>query len=95
MYVTDPRCTRVGTQCWVYGAIMVTEALVCFKFGRELFERTQATNIVLWLLLQMLASIACVYGCVLYHKESQVRLFYFIFFFFFSSVNSTITFMNS
>ncbi|CAG5021779.1 unnamed protein product [Parnassius apollo] len=21
-YVTDPRCKRVGTQCWVYGAIM-------------------------------------------------------------------------
>ncbi|XP_049852706.1 phosphatidylserine synthase isoform X1 [Schistocerca gregaria] len=70
-YVTNPLCKRVGTQCWVYGAIMVTEAILCIKNGKELFERTQAFNIVLWLLLQLLTSILCVYGCVLWHRYIQ------------------------
>nr|XP_018904478.1 PREDICTED: phosphatidylserine synthase 1-like [Bemisia tabaci] len=67
-FVTDPRCKRLGTQCWVYGAIMITEALVCIKNGKELFGRTQIVNIVLWLLIMFLFSIICVYGCVLWHK---------------------------
>ncbi|XP_012285741.1 phosphatidylserine synthase 1 isoform X2 [Orussus abietinus] len=68
MYVTDPTCNRVGTQCWVYGAIMVTEALLCIRHGAALFERTQALNILLWLLCQSLVSVLCVYGCVLWHQ---------------------------
>jgi hypothetical protein len=71
-YVTDTQCKRVGTQCWVYGAIMVTEALLCIKNGKQLFERTQAINIIIWLLLQLLLSVLCVYGCVLWHKYFQV-----------------------
>ncbi|XP_077288903.1 phosphatidylserine synthase 1 homolog l(3)77CDf isoform X2 [Arctopsyche grandis] len=68
IYVTDPRCKRVGTQCWVYGAIMVTEAILCIKNGKSLFSQTQIVNIVIWLLVQFLVSIFCVYGCLLYHK---------------------------
>lgn len=65
-YVTDTRCKRVGTQCWVYGAIMVSEAILCIKNGKELFERTQAINIVIWLTVQVLISVAFVYGCILW-----------------------------
>ncbi|XP_046424993.1 phosphatidylserine synthase isoform X1 [Neodiprion fabricii] len=68
MYVTDPSCSRVGTQCWVYGAIMVTEALLCVRHGAPVFERTQALNILLWLLCQSFISVLCVYGCVLWHQ---------------------------
>ncbi|KAL7306409.1 hypothetical protein TKK_0001827 [Trichogramma kaykai] len=68
LYVTEPTCSRVGMQCWVYGAIMVTEALLCIRHGAELFERTQALNILLWLLCQSLVSVLCVYGCVLWHR---------------------------
>lgn len=67
-YVTDTTCKRVGTQCWVYGCIMVAEALICIKHGKELFERTQAINIVLWLIVQLFISIGCVIGCVMWHK---------------------------
>lgn len=67
-YVTDTTCKRVGTQCWVYGCIMVSEALLCIKHGRELFEHTQAINIAIWLLVQLLISVLCVMGCVLWHK---------------------------
>lgn len=72
MFVTDPTCSRVGTQCWVYGAIMVTEALLCIRHGAALFERTQALNILLWLLCQSLVSVLCVYGCVLWHRYFEV-----------------------
>uniref|UniRef100_A0A023GKI8 Phosphatidylserine synthase n=1 Tax=Amblyomma triste TaxID=251400 RepID=A0A023GKI8_AMBTT len=67
-YVTDTRCRRVGTQCWVFGAIMLTEAIICIKFGLELFAQTQIVNILLWVLLQFVMSVACVYGCVLFAK---------------------------
>ncbi|EEB11994.1 Phosphatidylserine synthase, putative [Pediculus humanus corporis] len=70
-YATNPKCKRVGTQCWVYGAIMTTEAILCIKNGKELFERTQAINIIIWLLIQLLISISCVYGCVLWHRYFQ------------------------
>ncbi|KAG7207560.1 hypothetical protein KM043_009185 [Ampulex compressa] len=73
MYVTDPTCSRVGTQCWVYGAIMVTEALLCIRHGSALFERTQALNILLWLLCQSLVSVLCVYGCVLWHQYFETE----------------------
>nr|CAG4634762.1 EOG090X05CZ [Alona affinis] len=68
-YVTDTRCQRVGTQCWVFGAIMFTEAIICIKFGKEIFERTQILTICLWLLVQFLMSMACLYVCVLYHRR--------------------------
>ena len=77
MYVTDPTCSRVGTQCWVYGAIMVTEALLCIRHGAALFERTQALNILLWLLCQSLVSVLCVYGCVLWHRYFEVCVYFF------------------
>lgn len=70
-YVTDTQCKRVGTQCWVYGAIMVMEAILCFKNGKELFEQTQAINIIIWLLVQLLVSVLCVYGCVVWHRYFQ------------------------
>lgn len=73
VYITDTRCKRVGTQCWVYGAIMVCEAMLCIKNARDLFGRTQATNIVVWLLVQMLVSILFLYGCMLWHRYFQVR----------------------
>nr|CAG4647871.1 EOG090X05CZ [Moina brachiata]SVE92985.1 EOG090X05CZ [Moina brachiata] len=67
-YVTDARCTRVGTQCWVFGAIMITELIICIKFGREIFERTQILTIAAWLVIQFVMSMLCLYGCVIYQR---------------------------
>lgn len=72
IYVTDPRCKRLGTQCWVYCAIMVSEAILCIKNARDLFERTQAVNIIAWLIIQMIISVIFVYGCILFHRYRQV-----------------------
>lgn len=71
--MTDTQCKRVGTQCWVYGAIMVSEAILCIKNGKELFERTQAWNIIVWLMLQLIVSVFCVVGCVMWHKYNQTE----------------------
>ncbi|KAL5274395.1 PTDSS1 family protein [Megaselia abdita] len=71
IYATDSSCKRVGTQCWVYGAIMVSEAILCIKNGKELFERTQAVNIVTWFIIQVIISILFVYGCVQWQKYTQ------------------------
>lgn len=51
---------------------MVSEAILCIKNGKELFERTQAINIVVWLIVQVLMSILFVYGCVLWHRFIEV-----------------------
>ncbi|XP_041785083.1 phosphatidylserine synthase isoform X1 [Anopheles merus] len=68
IYVTDTRCKRLGTQCWVYIAILVSEAILCIKNGKELFERTQVKNIVVWLIIQAVLSVLFVYGCMLWHR---------------------------
>lgn len=73
IYVTDPNCKRVGTQCWVYGAIMVTESMLCIKNGKELFGQAQVCNVIVWLVIQILVSIFCVYGVVLNHRYLEVR----------------------
>lgn len=70
-YITDTTCKRVGTQCWVYGCIMVSEALLCIKHGKELFERTQVTNIAIWLMIQLLISVLFILGYVYYDKYSR------------------------
>ncbi|KAK9709407.1 Phosphatidyl serine synthase [Popillia japonica] len=73
-YITDTTCKRVGTQCWVYVCIMVAEALLCIKHGRDLFEQTQAINIVFWLLVQLFITVLFIFGCVMwnnyFHTES-------------------------
>lgn len=36
-YCTDPKCKRIGAQAWLIAAIIVTESLISFKFGRNQF----------------------------------------------------------
>jgi len=67
-YVTDTSCKRVGTQCWVFGAIMFTETIVCVKFGLSIFAQTQLKNILFWVFFQLFISVFCVSVCVLYAK---------------------------
>lgn len=69
VYVTDPRCKRLGTQCWVYCAIMVSEAILCVKNARDLFSRTQSVNIIAWLFIQLIISVIFVYGCIMFHRR--------------------------
>nr|CAG4642487.1 EOG090X05CZ [Evadne anonyx] len=72
-YVTDTRCQRVGTQCWVFMFIMFTEAIICLKFGMDIFERTQVFTIASWLAIQFTMSIGCLYACMLYHRKDNKK----------------------
>ena len=43
------RCTRLGTQCWVFFMIAFSELILSLKFGLDLFSRTQLSMMGLWL----------------------------------------------
>ncbi|XP_063041295.1 phosphatidylserine synthase 1 [Engraulis encrasicolus] len=68
-YLTDTQCKRVGTQCWVFGAIAALEALACVKFGQDVFSKTQALYVVLWLICLALITSLCLYGMVCYDQN--------------------------
>ncbi|XP_037651518.1 phosphatidylserine synthase 1 [Sebastes umbrosus] len=70
-YLTDTRCKRVGTQCWVFGAIAFLEALTCVKFGHDLFSKTQILSVLLWLLCVALITLLCLYGMVWYEQKKM------------------------
>ncbi|RUS87479.1 hypothetical protein EGW08_004733 [Elysia chlorotica] len=63
VYVTDTRCKRVGTQLWVFCAIMLTESIICIKFGLQMFRQTVVSYIFIWLCIQMVGSFVCIYLC--------------------------------
>ncbi|NWI44131.1 PTSS1 synthase, partial [Picathartes gymnocephalus] len=69
-YLTDTQCKRVGTQCWVFGVIAFLEAIVCIKFGQDLFSKTQ-------ILYVAFTTFLCLYGMVWYaeyygHREKTL-----------------------
>ncbi|XP_078481243.1 phosphatidylserine synthase 1-like [Ciona intestinalis] len=77
VYLTDTRCKRVGTQTWVYVAIVCVESIVSLKFGAEEFTRTQIQNVVGWVVVTMLMTLFCLYLMVMltrwgYNKEIEV-----------------------
>lgn len=76
-YLTDTQCKRVGTQCWVFGVIAFLEAIVCIKFGQDLFSKTQILYVVFWLLCVAFTTFLCLYGMVWYaeyygHREKTL-----------------------
>lgn len=54
---------------------MVTESMLCIKNGKELFGQAQVVNVIIWLVIQILVSIGCVYGVVLHHWYFEVMSF--------------------
>lgn len=72
-YLTDTQCKRVGTQCWVFGAIAFLEALACIKFGQDLFSKTQILYVILWLVCLAFITFLCLYGMVWYAENYGPR----------------------
>lgn len=71
-YITDVRCKRVGTQCWLFLAVMLLETLVSIKFGLRIFAQTQLWNILCWLFIQVHARCFVYFAC-------SLRMFMFLF----------------
>ena len=72
-YVTDPKCKRVGTQCWVFIMISFSELILVLKFGLELFSQTQISKMVIWIILNILVSCAGVYISMRIYKWRHTR----------------------
>jgi len=70
-YVTDAQCKRLGTQCWVFIAVTLTETLLCIKFGYVMFRETQIRYVAIWLAFQMVVCITCVYFCARLAKHEE------------------------
>ncbi|RHZ89337.1 hypothetical protein Glove_16g183 [Diversispora epigaea] len=51
-YLTDKECKRFGPQAWLTAANVMTETVICFKFGRGEFPEPAPTHvIVFWIVL--------------------------------------------
>jgi len=57
-YITDPQCKRLGTQCWVFVMITLSELILVMKFGKDLLSHTQLGLMVVWVIL--LVFVSCV-----------------------------------
>ncbi|XP_071231223.1 phosphatidylserine synthase 1-like isoform X2 [Salvelinus alpinus] len=73
-YLTDSQCKRVGTQCWMFGAIAFLEALACIKFGQDVFSKTQGRYVFQWLLCVAFITLLCLYGMVRYEQKYEPEL---------------------
>jgi len=77
VYLTDTRCKRIGTQTWVFIAITCTETIIALKFGAEEFTRTELKNVIGWLVVTLLMTLASLYVMVIlgrfnYEKGEEV-----------------------
>uniref|UniRef100_T1JP00 Phosphatidylserine synthase n=1 Tax=Strigamia maritima TaxID=126957 RepID=T1JP00_STRMM len=52
-----------------FSAITFTEAIICIKFGSSLFAQTEIFNIVIWLFIQFVISVLCVFFCARWIKR--------------------------
>nr|XP_023646246.1 phosphatidylserine synthase 1-like [Paramormyrops kingsleyae] len=50
-------------------AIAFLEALVCIKFGQDLFSKTQILYVIFWLLCVAFTTFLCLYGMVWYAEK--------------------------
>jgi hypothetical protein len=61
----DPECDKLGRQSWVMIAIIVTELLICIKFGWSTITKPLPRHIALWWVLG--AAILLVYTVVKFY----------------------------
>jgi len=47
----DPECNKLGRQTWVLITIIMTELIICIKFGKETMTKPLPRHIALWWVL--------------------------------------------
>ncbi|KAJ4927955.1 hypothetical protein JOQ06_015755 [Pogonophryne albipinna] len=55
-------------------AISLLEALVCVKFGNDLFSKTQVRYVLLWLVILAFITLLCLYGMMWYEQKKMKSL---------------------
>ncbi|GFO40335.1 phosphatidylserine synthase 1 [Plakobranchus ocellatus] len=48
---------------------MLTESIICIKFGLQMFRQTEVSYIFIWLCIQMVGSFVCIYLCALFAER--------------------------
>lgn len=61
IYTTDLEAKNLGSQCWLFIAIIVLELLVNIKYGWTHFEKTKITYIIVWMAMAALLCAICLY----------------------------------
>ncbi|CAH8624457.1 unnamed protein product [Heterobilharzia americana] len=76
LYVIDPHIKRVGSQLWLFIAIVLTEGLVCLKLGSEIFEKTVLWNLIYWVVWMVFSSFLTVWiGRYLANGHYSIKYF--------------------
>ena len=70
-YVTDRTCKRLGTQAWVFYAIMIAELLVSIKYGTHVMPKPAITAVIGWFVFQLVLGCAVLIGIVAYRVRKR------------------------
>lgn len=73
LYVTDTRCTRVGTQCWMFICITFLEAILCIRHALTLFSRTEVLQLVWWIAFQLFCCLCLMYFLLMWGKRKSTK----------------------
>ena len=61
----DPECNKLGRQTWVLITIIMTELLICIKFGKDTMTKPLPRHIALWWVLG--AALLIIYTAVKFY----------------------------
>ena len=70
-FVTDRTCKRLGTQAWVFYAIMIVELLVSIKYGTHVMPKPAIPVIMCWFMFQLLLGCVVLVGIVAYRLRKH------------------------
>ncbi|KAJ9466219.1 CDP-diacylglycerol--serine O-phosphatidyltransferase 2 [Diplonema papillatum] len=76
IYMTDKDVKRLGTQAWVACGVLVTELLVCIKFGRTMFNPREALRaVMIWIsVIGVMVAIALIIAEVIRVRAKRGQL---------------------
>ena len=61
LYTTDKTYKRLGTQCWIYVAIIIMELLISIRFGAPILPSPALSAVVAWVVVVALLSFVTVF----------------------------------
>ncbi|XP_047145057.1 phosphatidylserine synthase isoform X1 [Hydra vulgaris] len=73
IYITDTRCKRVGTQCWMFICITFLEFTLSVRHAQELFSQTEFISIACWLGFMIAVCLVIVYLVVMWGSKQMTK----------------------
>jgi len=70
LYVTDTRCKRMGTQCFIFILITLLEAILCIRHAVDLFSHTEFIQIAWWIIFQICCCFCLIYFLLVWKSRS-------------------------